>query len=1550
MLQEAEERQVCSQQLLPTLVAASPAAEAAQRIAGMVEGLLRPAGEGASHEKPTHAEEEHAIRGPARKCGAATVAQIREALNLATAFSSLLLDHWQLHSLSGNHNAVAHSLIARGLQFGLKECGSLRKQARFLLESAVQKALSDASASKEFQSVANLSLQSVSAAWRNYWELFDTLEDYSSHLLKSSWQALITRLMSFLARLRDSNIIGSSLPPVIPSPGWLEVFLVRALDHDNDSVQKFALGQLMCLDQRAACLSESFILEEILPRFSHSIDSLYPKHDVEQTFEGQVSAFFTGFVQRHEDGSAAAARRLLQTVLEIRAIHFTPLRLILSTLLNIEICSDAPALEAEQALELAEKFFTTEVLLRMPISTRQRLSMLFLDVVARLGQAPSTATKLDHGDVQAHVARVAAAATLVPDSLLAQLRKPLGLFAQICLGTEPGEAAAQAASLLKSLAQPTRDNSAYANTWAAMTIGGESHQHISPMQSAKLTLGSIRLIWSLQAEHPGHTSEEWFEELVWPVLAPSLQDLSRRSYLPRKAAVAALFGCTYAMGLLSNPKIPSDARIEMLGYVQAKAALSLGFGQADEVVQEAPWVWLYAKVLENFGESRSTFVKDVLDRTRQVIVQESDGGANAVLTSVAAASFLGALAPKLEATSERCELFLLLWRAHAPGRPNGCRDSRFGIGISEDMGTWRRNRIEEYEDLHRVDREGLGRVLEWRDASPVFLVAKWRAMAVVARYSVFLADLSLHLTSTAAGAADASKADGLLTLGRDLLAELDTLQPPQVAYWAVVARHIAYPAFFGMDGMSARHTAEEQREALLTLCKGLRGSISQSVGDGSVFMPRGCMLELAAALCDPVLRTAELRLFAGEMPGPLSTAVKELLNLGELGTNVSRTVAVPLLATLLAEQQSPSANNSDVTSSASELLTSLLIHSEYVIQDGALSHSLYPCSGALDTSGPGGASALDSVSVNAEQVCGKFNGTPGLPRILTLAALDGLAQRAAKQEADTFPSLLVAVLERLLALLRKELETLLKRPGGNKSGGSKPVTPMPLSPLHRLQLRGWQAVLILGSHANKAAAEFLISELFWHLKIPHLPDVRDYQELLGCLLCSRFPDFAVQPMLVPALSAYDVPPQVSASLLVICSFLFRDLAAEVSAPERRKLPTWASSLVSAVAPYLGHNSAYVRGMGSWGFFEFMNAVKGAGALEELSTSDELGREFLNLISDLHGFLESNKECGKMRRRLYRVFQDFEVGSKTVLEALTKLSEVLPRDGLPGQNNPALLQPLHIFADSDFRPSQTFLTFLKDEVAQEIDTMYQGDHDATQYSSFSEHWQEAQLAVLRGNSVANEPAESEETPQESGAAGGASGLQRKFVPPAPPCPPEGCSGSNRSAATAELLARSRQPLVVIASLVDKIPNLAGLCRTCEVFHCEALCLPNLKVASEQAFQSISVTAEKWLPLKGIARGAPLKSQLLELRRRGYALVGVEQTHTSVPLDNWKFGERTAILLGAEKEGIDAELLPLLDACVEIPQQGQLRSLNVHVSGSVVIWEYVRQARNRACGSS
>jgi len=48
-----------------------------------------------------------------------------------------------------------------------------------------------------------------------------------------------------------------------------------------------------------------------------------------------------------------------------------------------------------------------------------------------------------------------------------------------------------------------------------------------------------------------------------------------------------------------------------------------------------------------------------------------------------------------------------------------------------------------------------------------------------------------------------------------------------------------------------------------------------------------------------------------------------------------------------------------------------------------------------------------------------------------------------------------------------------------------------------------------------------------------------------------------------------------------------------------------------------------------------------------------------------------------------------------------------------------------------------------------------------------------------------------------------------------------------------------------------------------------------------------------------------------------------------------------LLGAEKTGIPVELLADVDLVIEIPQLGVTRSLNVHVSGAILLWEYSKQ---------
>ena len=82
-------------------------------------------------------------------------------------------------------------------------------------------------------------------------------------------------------------------------------------------------------------------------------------------------------------------------------------------------------------------------------------------------------------------------------------------------------------------------------------------------------------------------------------------------------------------------------------------------------------------------------------------------------------------------------------------------------------------------------------------------------------------------------------------------------------------------------------------------------------------------------------------------------------------------------------------------------------------------------------------------------------------------------------------------------------------------------------------------------------------------------------------------------------------------------------------------------------------------------------------------------------------------------------------------------------------------------------------------------------------------------------------------------------------------------------------------------------------------------------------------------------------LRRLKRDGYTLVGLEQTTHSTPLADYAFPVKTALVIGAEREGLSEACLELLDAVVEIPVWGMPFSHNVATATSMAIYEYCRQ---------
>ncbi|XP_037024426.1 uncharacterized protein LOC119066209 isoform X2 [Bradysia coprophila] len=152
--------------------------------------------------------------------------------------------------------------------------------------------------------------------------------------------------------------------------------------------------------------------------------------------------------------------------------------------------------------------------------------------------------------------------------------------------------------------------------------------------------------------------------------------------------------------------------------------------------------------------------------------------------------------------------------------------------------------------------------------------------------------------------------------------------------------------------------------------------------------------------------------------------------------------------------------------------------------------------------------------------------------------------------------------------------------------------------------------------------------------------------------------------------------------------------------------------------------------------------------------------------------------------------------------------------------------------------------------------------------------------------------------------------------------------------------NKEGMIVVASLISRSPNLGGLSRTCEIFGAEQLILDSLKHVENKEFQSLSMTSEKWLNI-GEVKSWQLFDYLLSMKSKGYYIIGAEQTANGKILTELNFPKKTVLLLGNEKDGIPANLLSVLDVAVEIPQLGVVRSLNVHVSGALFVWEYARQ---------
>ena len=87
------------------------------------------------------------------------------------------------------------------------------------------------------------------------------------------------------------------------------------------------------------------------------------------------------------------------------------------------------------------------------------------------------------------------------------------------------------------------------------------------------------------------------------------------------------------------------------------------------------------------------------------------------------------------------------------------------------------------------------------------------------------------------------------------------------------------------------------------------------------------------------------------------------------------------------------------------------------------------------------------------------------------------------------------------------------------------------------------------------------------------------------------------------------------------------------------------------------------------------------------------------------------------------------------------------------------------------------------------------------------------------------------------------------------------------------------------------------------------------------------------------------EILDLKKSGYSLVGLELCDGSIALSEARFSQygKIALVLGAERHGISEKLLAELDECVHIPMYGRNTSLNVITALSIALYAITEQLK-------
>jgi tRNA G18 (ribose-2'-O)-methylase SpoU len=155
---------------------------------------------------------------------------------------------------------------------------------------------------------------------------------------------------------------------------------------------------------------------------------------------------------------------------------------------------------------------------------------------------------------------------------------------------------------------------------------------------------------------------------------------------------------------------------------------------------------------------------------------------------------------------------------------------------------------------------------------------------------------------------------------------------------------------------------------------------------------------------------------------------------------------------------------------------------------------------------------------------------------------------------------------------------------------------------------------------------------------------------------------------------------------------------------------------------------------------------------------------------------------------------------------------------------------------------------------------------------------------------------------------------------------------------EFVRAHKLPLTIVLDNIRSLHNVGAVFRTSDAFRVHRVLLCGITATPPSAeIHKTALGAEDVVEWQYYAD----TMQAVEaLRAEGCRVYSIEQVEESIPLQSFEVEEgiEYAVILGNEVKGVQQQVVDACDGSIEIPQFGTKHSLNVSVTGGMVIWEF------------